>query len=82
MAAEWGRLLTAMITPMTESGAVNDAALAELAQALVASGTEGLVVTGTTGEGPTLSDEETVGAWATVRAAVDADVALVRPVDA
>ena len=44
MAAEWGRLLTAMITPMTESGAVNDAALAELAQALVASGTEGLVV--------------------------------------
>ena len=77
MAAEWGRLLTAMVTPMTDSGAVNDGALADLAQALVESGTDGLVVTGTTGEGPTLSDEEAVSAWATVRAAVGADVTVI-----
>lgn len=77
MAAEWGRLLTAMVTPMTADGAVNEEALAELARALVASGTEGLVVTGTTGEGPTLSDEEKVRVWEVVKQAVGPQVAVI-----
>jgi len=77
MPADWGRLLTAMITPMAADGAVNEEALAELARALVASGTEGLVVTGTTGESPTLTDEEKVRAWQVVKEAVGADVAVI-----
>lgn len=77
MPADWGRLLTAMITPMAADGAVNEQALADLARALVASGTEGLVVTGTTGEGPTLTDEEKVRAWQVVKEAVGADVAVI-----
>ena len=77
MAAEFGRLLTAMVTPMDASGAVDDAACADLARALVASGSEGLVVTGTTGESPTLTAEEKVRAWRTVKQAVGADAAVI-----
>ena len=81
MPAEFGRLLTAMVTPMTPSdragGEVNYDACAELARALVASGTEGLVVTGTTGEGPTLSAEEKVRTWETVKRAVGDGVAVI-----
>ncbi len=74
---EWGRLLTAMVTPMTASGEVNYEACADLARALVASGTQGLVVTGTTGESPTLSDEEQVRTWSAVKQAVGPDVAVI-----
>ena len=77
MSAEFGRLLTAMVTPMTASGEVNYDACAELARALVASGTEGLVVTGTTGEGPTLSAEEQVRTWQAVKQAVSPEVAVI-----
>ena len=52
---DFGRLLTAMVTPFTESGAVDYARAAELAKNVVASGSDGLVITGTTGEGPTVS---------------------------
>ncbi len=77
MPAEWGRLLTAMVTPMTASGELNEQACADLARALTDSGTEGLVVTGTTGEGPTLSDEEQVRTWQAVKAAVGPGVAVI-----
>ena len=63
MAAEFGRLITAMVTPMAASGEVDYAGAAELAQALVASGSEGLVVTGSTGEGPTLTSDEIYSAF-------------------
>ena len=49
------RLITAMVTPMTASGEVDLGACAELARILVSNGSDGLVVTGTTGESPTLS---------------------------
>jgi 4-hydroxy-tetrahydrodipicolinate synthase len=75
--AEFGRLLTAMVTPMREDGAVDFPRLAELARALVDSGTEGLVVTGSTGEGITLTREEKLEAWSTVRGALDASVAVI-----
>ena len=77
MPAEFGRLMTAMVTPMTASGEVDYAAAAGLAQALVASGSEGLVVTGSTGEGPTLTGDEKVGTWSAVREAVDGPVAVI-----
>ena len=77
MVAEFGRLLTAMVTPMDASGAVDEDACAELARALVASGSEGLVVTGTTGESPTLSAEEKARTWRTVKQAVGAEVAVI-----
>ncbi|MFC1942105.1 4-hydroxy-tetrahydrodipicolinate synthase [Chloroflexota bacterium] len=53
-----GRLLTAMVTPFKESGEVDFEQAKKLALALLDSGSEGLVVVGTTGESPTLIREE------------------------
>lgn len=56
---QFGRLLTAMVTPFDEaSGALDLDQAKRLATALFDSGTEGLVVCGTTGESPTLSNKE------------------------
>jgi 4-hydroxy-tetrahydrodipicolinate synthase len=56
---QFGRVLTAMITPFKEDGSVNYSVAEELAAHLVQHGTDTLVVCGTTGESPTLSwDEE------------------------
>ena len=55
---EPGRLLTAMVTPFTESGDVNYAQARRLATALLDSGSDGLVIGGTTGEAPAMSAEE------------------------
>ncbi len=70
--ARFGRVLTAMATPFASSGELDLAGAAELARWLVAHGSDGLVVAGTTGEAPTLSDDEKVELWTAVRAAVDA----------
>ena len=51
-------MLTAIVTPFKDDGSVDYDSFRRLAQHLVANGSDGLVVTGTTGEGPTLSDEE------------------------
>jgi 4-hydroxy-tetrahydrodipicolinate synthase len=67
----FGPVLTAMVTPMTDDGEVDLDGTAELAAWLVAHGNDGLVVTGTTGEASTLTDEEQVAVWRAVRAAVD-----------
>ena len=77
MTNEIGRVLTAMVTPFDSDGAVDYPAVGELARALVASGSDGLVVTGTTGEAPSLSAEEQVSVWRAVREAVGPDVGLV-----
>src|SRR4051794_40526642 len=53
-----GEIFTAIVTPFHEDGSVDYDAFRKLAQHLVANGSDGLVVTGTTGEGPTLSDQE------------------------
>jgi 4-hydroxy-tetrahydrodipicolinate synthase len=60
-----GRVLTAMATPFSASGALDTAGAADLARHLVAEGSDGLVVGGTTGESPTLRDDEL---WALVDA--------------
>jgi 4-hydroxy-tetrahydrodipicolinate synthase len=53
-----GEILTAIATPFKRDGAVDLEAFRALASYLVENGSDGLVVTGTTGESPTLSDEE------------------------
>ena len=75
--APWGRLLTAMITPMTPAGDVDLDATKALAKALIASGTEGIVSTGSTGEAATLSEEETLAVWRATKEAVGPDVAVI-----
>jgi 4-hydroxy-tetrahydrodipicolinate synthase len=57
-AKPFGRLLTAMVTPMAEDGSVDFDAAASLAVHLVAHGHDGLVLNGTTGEAPTTHAEE------------------------
>ncbi len=66
----FGRLLTAMVTPFTNSGEVDYAQAQRLAKALLASGSEGVVVAGTTGEAPTLSHEEKVSLFRSVVEAI------------
>jgi 4-hydroxy-tetrahydrodipicolinate synthase len=53
-----GNVLTAIVTPFTEDGAVDYDAFQALARHLVDHGSDGIVVAGTTGESPTLSDGE------------------------
>lgn len=67
---ELGRLITAMITPFDEEGNVDYQQAKRLANALIDSGSDSLVVTGTTGEGPTLSDEEKIRLYGEVKEAI------------
>jgi 4-hydroxy-tetrahydrodipicolinate synthase len=60
MTTEIGRLLTAMITPFKADGSVDYAAAEKLAAMLVADGSDGVVISGTTGESPALSDDEKI----------------------
>lgn len=69
--ARFGKVLTAMVTPFTAGGDLDLDGAAALARWLVAQGNDGLVVAGTTGEAPTLSDDEKLALWRAVRAAVD-----------
>lgn len=55
---DWGRLITAMVTPFDEDLNVNYEAAIVLAKRLVDEGNTALVITGTTGEAPTLNSEE------------------------
>ena len=53
-----GEVLTAIVTPFKRDGSVDLDSFRSLARHLVDNGSDGLVVTGTTGESPTLSDDE------------------------
>lgn len=66
----FGRVLTAMVTPFNDDLSVNYKAAADLAQYLVANGSDGLVVAGTTGESPTINSEEKLKLFEAVLAAV------------
>jgi 4-hydroxy-tetrahydrodipicolinate synthase len=70
-------VITAMATPFEESGAVDVEAGRRLAAHLLEQGSHGLVVGGTTGECPTLTDEETIELLRGVRAEVGEEVLLV-----
>jgi 4-hydroxy-tetrahydrodipicolinate synthase len=77
MPAEFGRLITAMVTPMREDGSVDYDRAVDLAKGLAASGSDGLVVAGSTGEGITLTAEEKIELWAAVRSGLPADIAVI-----
>ncbi len=72
-----GSLLTAMLTPFAPSGEVDLDAAQGLAQFLIEQGNDGLVVTGTTGESPALSDEEKLLLYARTKRAVGERAAIV-----
>ena len=65
-----GRLLTAMVNPFDEEGTVDYEQAKKLTAALLDSGSEGLVVVGTTGESPTLLRKEELELFAAVKAVV------------
>jgi 4-hydroxy-tetrahydrodipicolinate synthase len=69
--ARFGKVLTAMATPFAADGALDIDGASSLARWLVDHGSDGLVLAGTTGEAPTLSDDEKVALWQAVRSAVD-----------
>ncbi|MBY0440599.1 MAG: 4-hydroxy-tetrahydrodipicolinate synthase [Mycobacteriaceae bacterium] len=68
--ARLGALLTAMVTPLHPDGSLDLAAAARLANHLVDAGCDGLVVSGTTGESPTTTDDEKIALLCTVLEAV------------
>jgi 4-hydroxy-tetrahydrodipicolinate synthase len=70
MTKEIGRLLTAMVTPFKADGSVDYAAAEKLAVRLVNDGSEGVVVSGTTGESPSLTDAEKIELVRVVKAAI------------
>ena len=66
----FGSVLVAMVTPFDDDLELDLEAAVTLARWLVDQGADGLVLAGTTGEAPTLSDDESVDLWAAVRGAV------------
>ncbi|HUV45743.1 MAG TPA: 4-hydroxy-tetrahydrodipicolinate synthase [Dehalococcoidia bacterium] len=65
-----GRLLTAMVTPFDSQGKVDYQQAKNLAQALLNSGSDGLLLSGTTGESPTLNFEEKLHLFTEVKSAI------------
>ncbi|HEX7310948.1 MAG TPA: 4-hydroxy-tetrahydrodipicolinate synthase [Gaiellaceae bacterium] len=61
----FGEVLTAIVTPFDKNSGVDLDRFRELAEFLVDNGSDGLVVCGTTGEAPTLSDDEKFALWET-----------------
>jgi 4-hydroxy-tetrahydrodipicolinate synthase len=75
--AEIGGVITAMVTPFTEDRSVDEDAARKLARHLTEHGSHGLVLTGTTGESPTLDDEEKLGLLRAVRDEVGPEVLVI-----
>lgn len=75
--AALGRLLTAMVTPFDGAGKVDYAQARRLALALLDSGSDGLVLSGTTGESPTLSVSEKLRLFAEIKGVVGGRGAVV-----
>lgn len=74
MSPRFGRVITAMVTPFDDKGDLDLAAAADLARWLVANGSDGLVLAGTTGESPTLTESEELILFKTVREAVSVPI--------
>ncbi len=70
MASQWGAVITAMVTPFDDDGALDLPAAAELARWLQDHGNDALVVAGTTGEAPVLSENEKLDLFRAVSEAV------------
>ncbi len=67
---ELGSVLTAMVTPFKNDFSVNYEVAQELAEHLINHGSDGLVISGTTGESPVLSFEEKIALFKAVKEAV------------
>jgi 4-hydroxy-tetrahydrodipicolinate synthase len=74
MSPSIGRVATAMVTPFDERGELDLDAAVELANWLVENGSDGLVLAGTTGESPTMTESEELVLFRTVREAVSVPV--------
>ena len=79
--AEIGRLLTAMVTPFDDDGEINYKKARKLATALINSGSDGLVIGGTTGESPSMSNDEKIRLFAEVKEEGADDAALLATAD-
>ena len=75
--AEIGGVITAMVTPFAEDLSVDEAAARKLARHLTENGSHGLVIAGTTGESPTLDDEEKLSLLRAVRDELGNDALLI-----
>jgi 4-hydroxy-tetrahydrodipicolinate synthase len=72
-----GELLTAMVTPFADDGTVNHESARRMARHLADTGSDGIVVCGTTGEGPTVNDREKLELLETVVSEVGAGASVV-----
>src|SRR4051794_17444955 len=72
-----GNVLTAMVTPFREDESIDFEAFQRLARHLVDHGSDGVVVAGTTGESPTLSDRERLDLFRAALEAVSDDATVV-----
>jgi 4-hydroxy-tetrahydrodipicolinate synthase len=70
-------VVTAMVTPFAEDRSVDEGAARKLARHLIENGSHGLVLSGTTGESPTLSDQEKLSLLRAIRDELGPDVLLV-----
>ncbi|MEH7301602.1 4-hydroxy-tetrahydrodipicolinate synthase [Neobacillus drentensis] len=73
----FGQILTAMVTPFDQQGEIDYIATKELINYLITNGSDGLVITGTTGESPTLTTEEKVDLFKFVVDVVDSRVPVI-----
>lgn len=73
----FGRLLTAMVTPFTPDLRVDYGTVENLVDHLISTGSDGLVVSGTTGESPTLTHDEKVELFRVVKSAASGRAAVV-----
>jgi 4-hydroxy-tetrahydrodipicolinate synthase len=72
-----GELLTAMVTPFAGDGSVSHDSARRMARHLIDSGSDGIVVCGTTGEGPTVTDREKLDLFETVVSEVGAGATVI-----
>jgi len=72
-----GELLTAMVTPFADDGTVNHESARRMARHLADTGSDGIVVCGTTGEGPTVNDREKLELFETVVSEVGPSASVV-----
>jgi 4-hydroxy-tetrahydrodipicolinate synthase len=75
--ARFGRVITAMVTPFREDGSLDVEEAQRLARHLIGHGSEGLVVTGSTGESATLHDDEKVTLYRAIKDAVGTQVSVI-----
>ncbi|GIT15626.1 MAG: hypothetical protein CM1200mP37_2070 [Chloroflexota bacterium] len=73
----FGRLLTAMVTPFEDNGDISYSQARKLAKALTLSGSDGLVIGGTTGEAPSMSNEEKIRLFAEIKEEVGTSASVI-----